>query len=492
MNTPHYLPAVREYAEAVRAALTGLPPADIAEMTDGLEADLVAALEDEFPTPDDGEGPGGERVLTAATMAERFGPPEDYVRELRQAAGLDDPPREARGRRARRRARRARAAAVGEGPRPRRRMVRGAIHHGRAAVRRLRAAPWWPGAAAAGKLAAPAWWVIRAWAIMTSLTQVIFPRTITELALFAGFLAASLLLGNVRWSAQVKPLRVLMATVNGILAIVTIGAWSHATSGIVVSEPAPYVEMAGTYMECATDGGPVCAGGEPVSNIFAYDVDGNPIDLVQLFDAEGRPLRVVNEDDYLASDRYIEWQSEDVDTSTGELRSVTWSNLALVMDGTNRPVWNAYPVRTRLETESTATGARTVGPDIVPPFPLRLAPELTTNDAEEAEETESSPSPTTPASDQSAHVEDAPARAEDSAPAEESAPTGDASATPEGEPEPSGSGFAPGESTQPPAPSPTTPASRSTTPTTPTTRAGSIQPWVGTSGATPTPPPTLR
>ncbi|MDR1150872.1 MAG: hypothetical protein LBK72_00100, partial [Bifidobacteriaceae bacterium] len=387
MNTPHYLPAVREYAEAVRAALTGLSPADVADITDGLEADLVAALEDEFPATDDGDGSDHERVLTAAMMAERFGPPEDYVRELRQAAGLDDPPPTPRGRRARRAARRE-GEALGGVPRPRRRpvrrAVRGAARRVRTVVRYLRATSWWPGAAAAGRVAAPAWWVIRAWAAMAALTWVVFPDTITELALFAGFLAASLLLGHVRWAAQTKPLRVIMAGVNGILVIATIGAWGHATSGVDTAPPAEIIAMDdATDPMCASPDAPLCAGGEPVTDIFAYDGDGNPIDLVQLFDAEGRPLRVVVEDDYLNSSRYMEWQSEDVDPTTGELRSVTWSNLALVMDGTNRPVWNAYPIRTRMETEYMATGARTVGPDIVPPFPLRLAPALTTNDAED-------------------------------------------------------------------------------------------------------------
>jgi len=53
------LSAVRAYAQAVRAELADLGPTEIEELTDGLEGDLIAALEDNpIPAADGAGSPG--------------------------------------------------------------------------------------------------------------------------------------------------------------------------------------------------------------------------------------------------------------------------------------------------------------------------------------------------------------------------------------------------------------------------------------------------
>ncbi|ANZ38304.1 hypothetical protein BBK82_21780 [Lentzea guizhouensis] len=63
---------VEQYVAGMRAALDDLPPHEVAEIMEDVEAH-VAELTSEL-----GEG---------ETLEQRLGPPEQYAQELRQAAG---------------------------------------------------------------------------------------------------------------------------------------------------------------------------------------------------------------------------------------------------------------------------------------------------------------------------------------------------------------------------------------------------------------------
>lgn len=72
---------VAYYATQVRAQLTDLSAEVIDDLTDGLEADLMDAMQ---------ETRGGEPTSdpTLNDLIERFGQPKSYAHELRTAAGF--------------------------------------------------------------------------------------------------------------------------------------------------------------------------------------------------------------------------------------------------------------------------------------------------------------------------------------------------------------------------------------------------------------------
>lgn len=73
---------VSYYATQVRGFMRGLSPEVIDELTGGLEADLIEAM-DEFVKDND------ERDVTLNDLIARFGTPETYAQELCDSAGID-------------------------------------------------------------------------------------------------------------------------------------------------------------------------------------------------------------------------------------------------------------------------------------------------------------------------------------------------------------------------------------------------------------------
>lgn len=138
------LDRVTAYAAAVRAHLDDLPPEQLEDLTDGLEADLAEALEDPLAP-----AAAGDHVLD---LTRRFGPAAAYADELRAAAGVS--PRSG--------GRRRRLVALRDGVVAVHRRATGSA---RRVVAPLLAVPlvrWLVDQAVAMR---PLWWVVRGWAV---------------------------------------------------------------------------------------------------------------------------------------------------------------------------------------------------------------------------------------------------------------------------------------------------------------------------------------
>jgi hypothetical protein len=217
----------------------------------------------------------------------------------------------------------------------------------RTVAAKAKAARWWPKAAAIGRVAQPAWWVARAWAVFVLINQGVLPHDPAAFALAAAVLAASLLLGQVSWGAQHRLARLTMAGVNTALAVIAVIAGIAAYDGQYGPTAAgqPWaVATADPVPVCAHDAAPLCSGGVPVENLFAYDAQGQPIDVVLLFDANGSPVNVVALTMWEMG-AYEEGAGEAVAVVDGEA-SGGWatSNVAPAHDVNGLPVFNAYPI----------------------------------------------------------------------------------------------------------------------------------------------------
>ena len=286
MNAPS-MTTTTDFAAAVRAALSDLPPDELDELTDGLEADLA------------------ERLDEAPDAAAGLGDPLAYAEELRAAAGY--PPRPARG-------------------------------HLGATLPNLRTFPQelrrrWDLLLQRRPLVAsvvaffvalrPVWWVLRGVAL--------YFLGITMLGLGALGAAWPLLVVAIVLSVQVgrgwmrNRTGVLWlqraASVIAIVALPFIAGWTATQLNLGVSTS--YMEM--YEPEVYTPQG-ITRDGVGVDNIFAYDADGTPIEQVQLFDQNGQPLN-------LTSDSSAQWW----DAQDGSM---------LVPSGAvpGRAGWNVFPL----------------------------------------------------------------------------------------------------------------------------------------------------
>jgi hypothetical protein len=379
VNSVIIVPAVRDYAEAVRRELTGLSPEQVRDLTDDLEMDLTDALADSG-----GLTPGGGAVLTFNRIAERFGDPGVYADELR--AGADLP---ARG------ARTASAAGGGSEPdlvaRPSLRELR------QAALARWRQTGWWQGAARLGRVMRPAWWAIRALAVLALgyylLGGPYLNAWFLAVALCA-VMAGSMALGRVAWREQPKPTRALMAVLNVVCAVIT--SWvalmvatdrwegpqyqGERNPGFDLRAPSSvgpnyqgedYGQVEdGPSLEqsyCETH---LCFGGEPVRNIYAFDAEGNPLSNVQLFNQDGRPLDI--SDPSVAEDGSImespadgpPWWSS-YEGPNGDFYTTVPSRAE-----NGDPLWNVFPLAARQWSFDSNAGIwrQSDEPARVPPF----------------------------------------------------------------------------------------------------------------------------
>ena len=298
---------VNEFARAVRSHLGDLPDDEIAELTDGLEADLTERMED-----------GGE-----------LGDSRLYADELRAAAGYP---------------------AAGAGPQ--RRSLRDHwdrnVHSFRTAID---ANPQARGVADFLVALTPAWWVARGMLVMAGLMLLLGRSLVfgnaTPLTLIIGTLLVivSVQWGRGRWMpGRIFELARTGATILAILAVIpSFSALMHAqTHGYPDDEPysqAPDV---------------LALGGERVTNIFAYDCEGNPVVDVQLFDQTGTPLAVAEPS---ASTLY----SED---GSGYFYTLVPSPGASRLSG-----WNVFPLLSVDGTTGETPDPVTAQP-VKPPFPV--------------------------------------------------------------------------------------------------------------------------
>ncbi|WP_125774677.1 hypothetical protein [Antribacter gilvus] len=362
---------VRGYAQAVRLHLSDLGPDVVEDLTDGLEADLTDALLDlpdqgRVPVPvSDPRGPrevpqrsedtswgegGGGPVTTVLDLAAVFGPAAAYAVELRSAAGLAP-------------------AAVGEYRPPRRWAVgRGIVAAYEAVAERWRAV-WRPFASSpAGsaildflKTLAPAWWILRGWVVVTVLlfpfgmSVRLWPYDRAAQFLMIVAIVVSVQWGRGKWLPRRSwaPRLLMVASVGAAVAAVPLVLY-------VASAGQPYDYAGGSGYDAGFNDGynqaqfatsPVDYLGEPgsdgvwvdgmqVSNLFAFDQDGNPLRNVQLFDDRGRPVRTISD------------QGASQTWAVPDLPGDWVFQPAFAGDGRER--WNVYPLQA-VELEDTET-----------------------------------------------------------------------------------------------------------------------------------------
>ncbi len=235
---------VTEFATAVRAALSDLPPDERDELTDGLEADL------------------SERLDEASDDSPGFGDPVAYAEELRAAAGY--PPRAAM---------------------PKLRTLPQKVRAGWTALVGRHA--WLASVLAFLAVLRPVWWVLRG---------------VAAHAILASLLGVS---GTALWFVGVAMVVLSVQVGRGRMQHRTWVRWTtHAVSAIVILFAPFLLGAAATAVNLAMSTSPyeepysypgLSQSGQQIDNIFAYDASGNPIDQVQLFDQDGNPLNLVGD-----------------------------------------------------------------------------------------------------------------------------------------------------------------------------------------------------
>ena len=288
-------PAVADFASAVRRSLSDLGAETVDELTDGLEADLADKLAD-----------GAELGDAAA-----------YAAELRAAAGLEAPrrPTVSDNVRANLADLRSRFAPLVEHP---------AVAEALGFVVSLR----------------PVWWLTRGWAIFYVLEgQSFLPQSGWGVPLLIGLLVTSVQWGRERWLPW-RWSRGAVVVVSAVALLLTPMLMSNVISRLTFEiNPADYIP------------GGLLMNGNAVSNIFAYDANGEPLADVQLFDQTGNPLHAATEDqgyfwDESDPERYLV-PSDDVGDGDGwnvyPLEYISSNGIAedgygVVADADRRPV----------------------------------------------------------------------------------------------------------------------------------------------------------
>lgn len=291
--------SIREFALAVRAALSDLPADDVDDLADGLEADLTAQASD----------------LQASDTAPDYesGDPVAYADELRAAAGF--PVR-------------------GPAPMVRQSALRGLrsrVGGARAdAARRIRSSATGTALLDFLLVLRPLWWVLRGW-VVYAVAEIFVGGAISTVPsdpvrwlVLAAFVVLSVQWGRGRW----LPWRWLprFRTVVSVCTIITLPLVLSLTANQARAQSSAYP----AYIPPTSAG--LMQDGHDVTNIFAYDADGQPLSDVQLFDQEGSALNVVNDP---ANTHYLPQPD-----AAGEQDMVVPS--LMVPGGSG---WNVFPLR---------------------------------------------------------------------------------------------------------------------------------------------------
>jgi hypothetical protein len=253
MTTSTVAPEIVAFAKGVRAALSDLPPEEVDDLTEGLEADLAESLAEDL-----------RRTLPD---------PVAYAAELRTAAGV--PPRKTE--------RRGLAAELGRArDRARERLVAERDRN--------------PAVASALDFVVtlrPAWWLVRAWVATWLLAWIfgvqdgwwfggVFWIVLPVLAL------VSVQWGRGRWDFPSRRQLVLAGNVLAAVALLPVLAASSSSAHRHDFDQGYELGLADAADAGESSG--LSLGGDPVTNMFAYDAAGNPLTGVQLFDQDGRPI----------------------------------------------------------------------------------------------------------------------------------------------------------------------------------------------------------
>ncbi|WP_426594516.1 HAAS signaling domain-containing protein [Cellulomonas sp. McL0617] len=344
---------VAAYAAAVRAALDGLAPEQVEDLTDDLEADLADALADER------HNAHGRGVL------EQFGPPQEYAAELRAAAGLAPVAVEA--------ARRTTREVLGT-------PVRAVRRGGRTLLGALREKPFWPPVESFLVALRPFWWILRGWVgyqvlcyLAGATTMRWLPRSLVQWVVLAVAVVLSVQWGRGMWNRSrsfswVAGAANVAAVVLVLPVFVTVQGqvhrWETVYDNYARGAFSPSVQTQVVYKDKAVDG--VVVDGIQVSNLFAYDAAGNPLTDVQIFDDRGRPVRTT------------------FDNGAGQFffpeTKEPWSFVSRT-DADGRSRWNVYPLKGAPTSQFTfaddgthaLTGSATAS---IPPRPFAKAPAL--------------------------------------------------------------------------------------------------------------------
>ncbi|MGI9015813.1 MAG: HAAS signaling domain-containing protein [Euzebya sp.] len=256
-------PAATSYILAVEQALGGVDAEERQDLLDDLRTHIDALLEEEGDTVD---------------LADRLGAPDDYAAELVDSAGLST--------------------------QPTRRGLLGSLHQRRqslAASPRMVAAGQWL------RQLRPAWWVARGYglAVVASILDggwvgkdefpvpQVLGNSLTGLVVTAGLIYASVEVGAGRMDTSARG-RGLAVRILSVVAV--FGLLVQAVSGSNDFYPEPL--DGGVYGELdlalsQLEGGQralTLPGLDPVTNIYAFDTDGNPLQDVLLYDGVGNPL----------------------------------------------------------------------------------------------------------------------------------------------------------------------------------------------------------
>jgi hypothetical protein len=283
MSTTTDLPAGTEaYLAAVRARLADLPAAE----RDDLMAEVESSLRD-------AEHEGGP-------VAARLGSPDDFVTELRAAAGLDEI-----------------SVATPRGGQSVFQAFEALVAHRGVAA-----------ALGAGRDLAPLWWVARGYTLTVAAALAfqaswstrapavpVFQNVGQGALAIAVAVLASLALGLFqRRRASTVPRRRLGLAVNLAGLVFLVPAAPHIFDNLRGTSPsfAYLVQPAPVQPGLVRDGA-------PVRNIYPYSSDGRLLHDVLLYDAQGKPLTIA---------------ANPADIDRRVLRSKT-----------NRPVLNAFPIR---------------------------------------------------------------------------------------------------------------------------------------------------
>ena len=249
-------PTIAPYLDAVRLHLADLPADERTELLEDLDAHLHEIVAEE------GDAFGA-----------RMGSPAEYAAEFRASAGY--PP-------------------LGSAGSPRLPIVLRIVGPAREWWQRLdgwlRVSPAGPTVVAVLHRLRPVWWVFRGWVVAyllagdSVLHSLGFGRTGT-------FLALVVCIGlSLAWGMRAeRRTRRLPIVEQGLLLLVNAWIIVLCLDGITGGSPLGYIGASSDSVESADPAlsSGLSMGGEPITNLTAYDLDGKPIPGFQLFDQDG-------------------------------------------------------------------------------------------------------------------------------------------------------------------------------------------------------------